>query len=136
MSLVKDIYQTELVRLQQDDTIVHAVEQLQKAGVSGAAVFHQQQLVGFLSEQDCLGSMLHASYFCSTENKIQDVMTKKVISVKLTDSLIDAAMIFNNLALHQLPVLDHDNQVVGMLYRHQVVKALVGQLQQCYKAAS
>ncbi len=32
MSLVKDIYQTELVRLQQDDTIVHAVEQLQKAG--------------------------------------------------------------------------------------------------------
>jgi len=136
MSLVKDIYSTDQVRLQQNDTIVYAVEQLQKAGVSGAAVFQNQQLVGFLSEQDCLASMLHASYFCSTDNTVQDLMTKKVISVRLTDSLIDAAMIFNNLALHQVPVKDQGNQVVGMLYRHQVVKALIGQLQLCYKAAS
>jgi len=78
MSEVQDIYQREFPRLQQDDTIVQAVQQLREFNLTGAPVFdNDNNLVGYLSEQDCLAAMLHASYFCSLHNTIAQVMSKK-----------------------------------------------------------
>ncbi len=63
MSKVQDIYQREFPRLQQDDTIVQAVQQLRQFNLTGAPVFDKDNnLVGYLSEQDCLAAMLHAGY--------------------------------------------------------------------------
>ncbi|GAA0658539.1 CBS domain-containing protein [Rheinheimera tangshanensis] len=132
MSTVRDIYQREFPRLQQDDTIVQAVQQLREFNLTGSPVFNKDnELVGYLSEQDCLTAMLHASYFCSLHNTIAQVMSKKVVTVLASDSLVDSAVIFTSLHLHQLPVLENGS-VVGVLNRGQVVRALEATLGDCY----
>jgi DeoR family transcriptional regulator, catabolite repression regulator len=132
MSKVQDIFQREFPRLQQDDTIVQAVQQLRQFNLTGAPVFDKENnLVGYLSEQDCLTAMLHASYFCSLHNTIAQVMSKKVVTVLTSDSVVDSAVIFTSLHLHQLPVLEN-GVVVGVLNRGQVVRALEATLGECY----
>jgi predicted transcriptional regulator len=132
MSTIQNLFQREFPRLQQDDTIVQAVQQLRQFNQSGAPVFdQQQQLVGYLSEQDCLTAMLHASYFCSLHNTIAQVMSKKVVTVQASDSLVDCALIFTSLHLYQLPVMEND-VVVGVLSRAMVVRALEATLADCF----
>ncbi len=132
MSKVQDIFQREFPRLQQDDTIVQAVQQLRQFNLTGSPVFNKENnLVGYLSEQDCLAAMLHASYFCSLHNTIAQVMSKKVVTVLASDSVVDSAVIFTSLHLHQLPVLEN-GLVVGVLNRGQVVRALEASLGECY----
>ena len=132
MSKVQDIFQREFPRLQQDDTIVQAVQQLRQFNLTGAPVFDKENnLVGYLSEQDCLTAMLHASYFCSLHNTIAQVMSKKVVTVQASDSVVDSAVIFTSLHLHQLPVREN-GLVVGVLNRGQVVRALEATLSDCY----
>ena len=58
-------------------------------------------------------------------------MSKKVVTVESSDSLVDAAVSFTSLHLHQLPVLEN-GLVVGVLNRGQVVRALEATLGECY----
>ncbi len=45
---------------------------------------------------------------------VKDIMTKDVITLKLTDSLYHAEMLFKENSIRHIPVLEH-NKLVGML---------------------
>lgn len=58
--------------------------------VSGAPVVNSNnEIIGFVSEQDCIKQLLLGSYHCDQPATVANVMRRDVVSVKPDDSTID-----------------------------------------------
>lgn len=108
-----------------------AVAQLFSAQMVGAPVVgDNHQLVGFVSEQDLLASMLKNAYHCDGHTQVADVMRTEVISVTPDTSVIALA---EQMLTHQpkiYPVVVAE-QVVGVIHRRDVLQALMRHLRHC-----
>ena len=65
-----------------DTNIINAIDVLLKHKISGATVLDDNNnVVGVISELDCLQAILTASYHGEAGGKVGDFMTKEVVSV-------------------------------------------------------
>ncbi len=121
---VKDFMAANLITLSPDMEIMQAISILLKNRISGAPVQDSMDnLVGILSEKDCLKVALEAGYNDSRGGKVSDYMTNKVITVNADDSIIDIAKMFIETPLKRLPVIQ-DNRLVGQISRRDALKAI------------
>ena len=121
---VKDFMAASLITLSPDMEIMQAISILLKNRISGAPVQDSMDnLVGILSEKDCLKVALEAGYNDSRGGKVSDYMTRKVTTVNADDSIIDVAKMFIETPLKRLPVI-LDNRLVGQISRRDALKAI------------
>ncbi|MEZ5585015.1 MAG: CBS domain-containing protein [Candidatus Competibacteraceae bacterium] len=80
-------------------------------------------LVGMLSEKDCMKVVLQASYHEERAGNVSEYMSRNVKTVNLDDSLLDVARMFLEAPYKRYPVM-RDNVLVGQISRKDVLKAL------------
>jgi len=115
-------------------TIEAAVELfLEKPQIGGPVLDDQQRVVGFLSEQDCLASMLHATYLGESHVIVADKMRSDVLTVSPDDSILEVAKTMTQDKPKVYPVVDKDNKMLGIISRHDVLNAISGQLKSNYE---
>ncbi len=95
-------------------------------------------LVGILSNRDIRGAtipanLLHGRNAAEVEKALEDtptekVMTRKVVTATITDTLEDAAVLLHDFRINSLPVLDASGRVVGIISRTDVLKAFISTL--------
>jgi CBS domain-containing protein len=120
------------VLLKADMPISTAVEHLLKHNKAGAAVVDNQgHLVGFLSQQDCLGVMLKSSYHCDMTSIVEDCMKVDVLFVSPDDSMLQLAEQMLGPKPKIYPVVS-EGKVVGTINRTNVLSAMNTYMQQCY----
>lgn len=90
----------------------------------------KQQLVGFLSEQDCIPSLLTGTYHCDTRTQVQDMMSKTPLSIGPDESILDLARQMTGAKPRIYPVVEQ-GKVIGIISRRQVMQALNQQLKGC-----
>ena len=79
--LVKDVMKSPSPSVKQGTDLGVVVETLLKYGVFGLPVVNsQRELVGFVSEQDCIHSVLVSSYHCEGTPIVDDVMSREVLA--------------------------------------------------------
>lgn len=123
---VRNIMETDPVRLGPSDPIRRAIAALVGRGAPAALVVEADgRLAGFLTEKDCFGPALHASYYQEWRSAVADHMTREVVTIEATDDVVRAAEIFMEIKHRVLPVLD-DGRAVGILDRSAVLKELFG----------
>ncbi|MGY3858643.1 CBS domain-containing protein [Aeromonas veronii] len=111
--------------------LAEALDRLHGTGLSGLPVLDaQRQLVGFLSEQDCIPSLLSGSYYCDTRTRVEDLMNRNPLSVGPDDSILDLARQMTGAKPKIYPVLQQ-GKVTGLISRRQVMAALNQQMKQC-----
>ncbi|ELB2792163.1 CBS domain-containing protein [Aeromonas hydrophila] len=111
--------------------LAEALDRLHDSGLSGLPVLDpQQRLIGFLSEQDCIPSLLTGSYHCDTRTRVEDLMSRTPLSVSPDDSILDLARQMTEARPKVYPVLE-GNRVVGIISRRQVMQALNAQMKGC-----
>ncbi|GGB51030.1 CBS domain-containing protein [Shewanella inventionis] len=109
-----------------------AVEQLLKSNKSGAPVVSASgELVGFLSQQDCLAVMLKSSYHCDMTSTVSDCMKSPVLTVSPDESILELAEQMLGAKPKIYPVVN-GGRVVGTINRTNVLKAMNTYMQQCY----
>ena len=107
------------------------IELLDKYNFSGLPVVNaQHQLIGIISEKDCIHQLIQSSYHCESPPNTHEVMTKEAQSVKHTTSIYQVADIMDKRTLKALPVLK-DEKVVGLITRAGVLRALNDYLMTC-----
>ncbi len=57
---------------------------------------------------------------------VSDIMTRPVISVQEEDTIAQVLKIFNENMIHHLPVLNHSDQVIGIISKHDLAKIIKG----------
>ena len=122
---MKDYRSTDPVNVKPEDDIFEAIHQLLVYRVSGACVVDDGgYLVGILSELDCLRAILSSTYNKSPVGKVSEYMTREVISVKLSDNIVDVA---TDMMLHKhrrRPVIQDDGMLIGQVTCRQLLRGV------------
>lgn len=122
--LVKDYMSKTLVTFKPDTDVLDAVHTLVAHRIAGAPVVDDAgNMVGMLSELDCLKVALQAGYYGEYGGPVSDYMSKDVQTVNMEMSIIDLAQRFLDSNFRRFPVTDK-NRLVGQISRRDVLRAL------------
>ena len=114
----------KLVKLAPHTEVMSAINQLVKHHISGAPVVDGDgQLVGMLSEMDCMQVGLIAAEDSCVAGPVSQFMKSNVVSVSPEDSLTQLAQLFFTKNFRRYPVIDN-GRLVGQISRSDVLKAI------------
>ena len=120
----RDYMAANLVTLSPDTEILRAISLLIENRISGAPVVDGRgNLVGVLSEQDCMQVALRAGYHEELGGRVSEFMSREVETVDADTSILVLAEKFVNARYRRYPVLQ-DNRLVGQISRRDVLRAL------------
>ena len=122
--VVKDYMAKTLVTFKPDSDVLDAVHSLVKNRIAGAPVVDDAgNLLGMLSELDCMKIALHAGYHGDWGGPVSDYMSDGVETVDADMSIIDLAQVFIDSRYRRFPVMEN-NRLVGQISRRDVLRAL------------
>lgn len=122
---VKDYMAASLITFTPDMDVMEAISQLLEKGISGAPVVDKLgEIVGILSEKDCLRVALQAGYNQAPGGRVSEFMSPKVVTVDADTSLLDVAKMFLESPFKRYPVVDDGNRLVGQVSRADILKAI------------
>ena len=123
---VREIMTRSLVTLRPEMTIAAAAEELLAHEISGAPVIGEEgELLGLLSEYDCLRAVASAQYQLDAHDAaetVADLMTTDCRSVEPGLDLFGLAHEFVRLRMRRFPVLE-DGRLVGQVSRRDALRA-------------
>ena len=121
---VRDYMSRSLVTLTPDMRIQDAIEYLLEHEYSGAAVIDSAgNLVGMLSNKDCLRIAFAASYHQDWPGTVSEYMSSPVETVDADLDVVAAAELFVKGHYRRYPVLE-SGVLVGQISRYDILRAL------------
>ena len=122
--LVRDYMAGHLVTFKPDMEVMDAIHELVKQRIAGAPVVDDKgDLVGMLSELDCMKVALNAGYYGDWGGPVADYMSTSVESVDADMNIVDLAQKFLESGFRRFPVL-RNNRLVGQISRRDALRAL------------
>jgi CBS domain-containing protein len=121
---VKDYMSANLVTFTPDMDILKAISLLIENRISGAPVVDKQgNMVGMLSEKECLKVALQASYHSESAGTVAEYMRAETKTVDADTNIVDIAGMFLRDGYRRYPVMK-DNRLVGQISRRDVLRAM------------
>lgn len=122
--MVKDYMSGKLVTFSPTTDVLDAIHELVQRRIAGAPVVDDHgNLVGMLSEFDCMQVVLSAGYHGEPGGPVSDLMVTDVKTVDAGMSIVDLAELFIATGFRRFPVLK-DNRLIGQISRRDVLRAL------------
>jgi CBS domain-containing protein len=155
MKKVKDVMVKDVVTFKRNDPIHYVAWALRAKRISGAPVVEDKKVIGVVSERDIMRlieehdikvNLLFPSPLDVLElplkikheldeiaaliketaaTAVEEIMTKKVITVSATETVAEAAKIMGENRINRLPVVDKKSNLIGLITRGDVIGTLV-----------
>ena len=108
-----------------ETTISKAVELMLAANLIGAPVVNpEHQVLGYISEQDCLRYMISDNYYSEQRELVGEVMKTEVLFAEPNMSIIDLAQLMCGDKPKKYPVCEN-GKLVGVISRTHILNALL-----------
>ncbi|MBK8971720.1 MAG: CBS domain-containing protein [Hahellaceae bacterium] len=122
---VADYMSRKFTSFTPDMAVVEAAIKLIKNELLGGPVLDADgKLIGWISEQECLGAVSEVSYYADRVATVADVMRTSVLTASPDDTLLDMASRMREQKPKIYPVLDNSGKVIGVISRRIVLKEL------------
>jgi len=124
----------DVVTLASDRSMMKASKLMKDKSVSCMPIVDEDgKLVGIVSDRDIKDASpskattldMHELYYLLSDIKIKDIMTKKVTTIRPTETVEKAAVLMLEGHFGSLPVVEEDGTVVGIITDTDVFKVLV-----------
>ena len=123
--IAQEFMNKSVVTFSADDQVMDAIHELVERQISGAPVVDSQgNLVGVLTERDCVATVLTAGYYGEAAGRVSEYMSRDVITVDADASLMEIAERFSSTPYRRFPVLKN-NRLVGLISRRDVLRAVL-----------
>ena len=125
--LVKKYMAKNLITFTPEMSIADAMSIILKNKISGAPVVdNNKQLVGMLSESDCIRTVLDGPYnnLPGGNGTVGDYMSRKVTTIEAHKTIVELATKFINTPYRRFPVVDR-GKLVGQVSISDVLRAIV-----------
>ncbi|MBZ9570513.1 CBS domain-containing protein [Methanobrevibacter sp. TMH8] len=155
MIKIEDAMETNVLVLNKEDQITDAARLFVENGISGAPVVDNDKIVGILSEGDIMKLLdvhtpnlnlilpspldvfempvrMKQEYDENVEGikkasltLVKDIMITSVVTIHPNDDISDAAIIMDKEDIKRIPVVDDENNLIGIVSRGDIIKSLV-----------
>jgi len=124
--IVKDFMNTNFAKISVDMPVITAsIELIKKEALGGPIVDHENKLLGWISEQECLQVTTQFAYHNQRVALVKDIMRDDVLSIKMDQSIFSLAEKMIGTQPKNYPVVNEENKVIGVITRRRVLKALL-----------
>lgn len=123
---VSDYMSTKLITFSPDQSMDEVIEALLKYKISGGPVVDDQgNLVGVISEGDCMKEVVRGKYnnMPNLSGKVSEHMTTQVISIGPDTNIFDAAGMFLEKRIRRFPVVNM-GKLVGQISQKDIMRAV------------
>ena len=121
---VRDYMNREVVTLSPETNLYKAIDVLLVNRISSAPVVDEQRnLIGVLSESDCLQGILNEAYFEETCGTVRSLMSEAVETIDAEADILKAAAHFVEHRRRRLPVTEQ-GRLIGQISRRDLLRAL------------
>ncbi len=121
---VKDYMNAQIVSLAPDTDVMAAINTFVRRGIGSAPIVDERgQLLGMLSEKDCLKFGLAASYEGVQGGPVSGFMTPDVVTVTPDTPILQVATMFVDSNFKRFPVIK-DGKLLGLISRANVLRAI------------
>lgn len=128
-TLVSDYMTKKLITFKPDQSVLDVMNKLIKNRISGGPVVNDKgELVGIISEGDCIKQLSESRYFNMplTETKVETYMVKNVETIDANMNIFDAANKFLNSKRRRFPIIKN-GKLIGQISQHDILKAALNQ---------
>ena len=122
---IKEFMAKQLITFQSDTPIETAMESFLENKISGAPVLDNQgNLVGVLSEKDCMKTLFESSYYNNLGGFVKEYMSTDLKTINIHDTLSNVADEFIKSRFRRFPVMEGD-KLVGQISRRDILRSIV-----------
>lgn len=130
--VVRDCMSRKVVSFEMRDNISDIVAVLLEHKITGAPVLNRdRQVIGFISEQDCIKEMLNTAFYCDLTATAADLMKTEVLTVEPDLPISELAEMLTHNKPKVYPVVEH-GRLVGIISRSDVLQALYDASVRCH----
>jgi CBS domain-containing protein len=109
-----------------DATVYDALTLMAQKDVGALVVLDADQLIGIISERDYARKVILRGK-TSRETAVREIMTEKVVYVRPEQTIEACMALMTNKRVRHLPVLDNDQQLIGVISIGDVVKNIISE---------
>ena len=126
MITVKNLLETkgtDICSVAPGSSVYDALKIMAEKHIGAVLVVENDKLLGVFSERDYARKIILHGH-SSIESKIQDFMTKEVISVTPEKNIFECMTLFSNKHIRHLPVVENE-KVIGIISIGDVVNSII-----------
>lgn len=132
--LIENWMTKDVITLTPETSMMKASKLMKEKRISRVPVVDEKgALVGIVSDRDIKDASpskattldMHELYYLLSEVKLKDIMTKKVMTIRVGETVERAAVILLENNIGGLPVVDEANKVVGIVTDSDIFKVLI-----------
>jgi CBS domain-containing protein/anti-sigma regulatory factor (Ser/Thr protein kinase) len=127
---VQEVMTGDLKSLSPEMPMSVALDLFRSARISGAPVIDHGQVVGVISLEDLIRCLSTGNLDATVES----FMSRNLVTVHSKDPVVEALKLFVNTRHGRLPVLDDNEQPVGILTKGDITLGMLKALQRDYQA--
>ncbi len=118
---VSDIMNTKPVSIKPYLSVKEAAKIMREKDVGSLIIEHNNFLLGILTEQGIVHKIVSRGKD-PEETKVEDIMKSQIVTVKPNDNIDYAMSLMITRNIRQLPVVDENNKLIGIITRNDIVK--------------
>ena len=131
-AVVKDYMSRKVISFDLKDDVADIAATLIEHQILGAPVLNNmRQVVGFVSEQDCIKEMLNTAFHCELTATAEDIMHPEVLTVDPQMGISDLAEQLTKNKPKMYPVVSNA-KLVGVITRSDILRGLVDMSANCH----
>lgn len=123
---VSDYMSTKLITFRPEQHMDEVIDALLKHKISGGPVVNDEnELVGVISEGDCMKEVVRGKYnnMPSLNGVVAEHMTSNVVSIPPETNIFDAAKMFLDKRIRRFPVVNR-GKLVGQISQKDIMRAV------------
>lgn len=113
----------EVFAIGPDAPVIDAIRLMAEKGIGAVVVMQAGRLAGIVSERDYARKIVLQGR-SSRDTPVRDIMTSKVVTVRLDDSIDHCMQLVTDRRIRHLPVLERD-AVLGVVSIGDLVRAVI-----------
>ncbi|MBN1484582.1 MAG: CBS domain-containing protein [Chloroflexia bacterium] len=128
---IADVMTKDVITVGPDITMGELREILRDSNISGTPVMDQGRMVGIISIEDLIKALVEGG-MNGLSIRVGDKMTSKPLTIRSDETVVLAVNYFNRYKFGRFPVVDRDDNLVGILTRGDIISGLLKQLEHEY----
>ncbi len=131
--LVMDWMTKPAITVDQNNSLIDAMEVLKQNNIMMVPVMKRDELVGIVSDRDLKQSFassvtplaVHELFYLMAKIKVKDIMSRNPITVPFDYTIEETAEVLLKHKISSVPVLDEKRELVGVITQRDIFKALM-----------